>query len=78
LVFISAIASLAALAEQSGGGKTQAAATQTVVIKGMKYQPAEITVHVGDTVEWKNQDIVAHTVTARDKSFDSGKIAPGS
>jgi plastocyanin len=56
----------------------QAATTHTIVIKAMKYQPAELEVRVGDTVEWKNEDFVAHTVTARDKSFDSGKIAPGS
>ena len=55
-----------------------AAATHTIVIKAMKYQPDQLEVHAGDTVEWKNEDIVAHTVTARDKSFDSGKIAPGS
>jgi len=36
-----------------------------------------LTVSVGDTVEWKNADIVPHTVTALDKSFNSGGIAPG-
>ena len=32
---------------------------------------------VGDTIEWKNADIVPHTVTAVDKSFDSAAISPG-
>ena len=41
------------------------------------YQPDVVTAHVGDTVQWKNADIVPHTVTAEDKSFSSGAIAPG-
>jgi uncharacterized membrane protein len=43
----------------------------------MHFEPHEITVKVGDTVEWKNEDIFTHTVTADDGSFDSGPIAPG-
>jgi plastocyanin len=27
--------------------------------------PQQISAHVGDTVEWVNADIVAHTATAR-------------
>lgn len=55
----------------------QSAATHTVIIKAMKYQPDQLEAKAGDRVEWKNDDIVAHTVTARDHSFDSGKIVPG-
>lgn len=55
-----------------------AAQTREVVISGFKFQPDVLTVNAGDTVEWKNADIVPHTVTALDKSFNSGKIAPGS
>ncbi len=47
-------------------------------MKGIRYQPAELTVHPGETVEFKNEDIFAHTVTADDGSFDSGLIQPGS
>jgi uncharacterized membrane protein len=47
-------------------------------MKGVRFQPSELTVHAGDTVEFKNEDIFAHSVTADDGSFDSGLIQPGS
>ena len=46
------------------------AETIKVTIKGMKFTPAEIAVHVGDTVEWANEDFVTHTATAKDKAWD--------
>lgn len=49
----------------------------TAIIKNFEYQPRILTVKLGDTVEWKNEDIFAHTVTAVNKSFDSGSINPG-
>jgi plastocyanin len=58
-------------------GEKPAVQTHTVSISGFKYQPDILTVNVGDTVEWRNADIVPHTVTAVDKSFSSGSIAPG-
>jgi plastocyanin/uncharacterized membrane protein len=48
-----------------------------VVMKQMHFSPAQITVEKGRTVEWKNEDIFSHSVTADDGSFDSGLIAPG-
>jgi len=49
-----------------------------VVIHDFEFEPATVTVHVGDTVEWKNDDIVPHTATADGKTqnpaFDSGSI----
>jgi plastocyanin len=51
--------------------------THEVIIHGFMYQPDVATAHVGNTVQWKNADIVPHTVTAEDKSFSSGAIAPG-
>jgi len=50
----------------------------TVTISQFKYQPDTLTVHEGDIVEWKNDDIVPHTATAVDKkAFDSGRIVKG-
>lgn len=47
----------------------------TVVIEAMRFAPEVIEVSVGDTVIWKNQDAFPHTVTADNRSFDSGEIA---
>ena len=41
-----------------------------VKIDQLAYAPAKITAHVGDTVEWKNGDFVAHTATAAGGAFD--------
>jgi plastocyanin len=46
------------------------AETITVMIDKVAYAPVNISARVGDTIEWKNVDLVAHTSTARDKSFD--------
>jgi plastocyanin len=56
---------------------TAAAASYTIEIKQLKYFPNVVTVHPGDTVQWKNSDIVPHTATTVDKGFDSGSIAVG-
>lgn len=52
-----------------------ASQTHTVLIKDFKYVPETLTVKAGDTVIWKNEDLVPHTATANGKSFDSKNIA---
>ena len=52
------------------------AATHTVTIEGMKFEPATLTVKRGDRIVWQNKDVVPHTATAAGV-FDSGSIAPG-
>jgi plastocyanin/uncharacterized membrane protein len=51
--------------------------THIVTMRQMQFDPPTLSVAPGDTVEWKNEDIYAHTVTADDNSFDSGPIQPG-
>lgn len=48
----------------------------TVFIQGFKFQPADLTVNVGDTVEFTNQDMVPHNAVSQGK-FDSGKLEQG-
>lgn len=53
-------------------------ATDTVVIRQMQFDPAELNVKVGDTVVWINKDIVDHNVT-QDKTngFYSDTLSVG-
>jgi plastocyanin len=49
-------------------------AVRQVIIQEMRYEPAELTVALGDTVEWVNRDLVPHTATAQSRAWDSGTI----
>jgi plastocyanin len=50
----------------------------TVKIKEMKFTPASISIKVGESVTWTNEDDRDHTVTAVDGSFASDNLKPGS
>ena len=52
-------------------------ATHTVMINGLAYTPATLTITVGDTVTWMNNDVQAHTATGSGGAFDSGTLNPG-
>ena len=45
---------------QTGAAAAPEAAAGEVIMKGIRFQPADITVKVGDTVTWKNEDPVEH------------------
>ena len=49
--------------------------THTVTIEAVAFQPADITVHVGDTIVWVNKDPFPHTVTAASGDLSSPDIA---
>jgi plastocyanin len=44
--------------------------TIRVMIDKLKFEPAQVSAHVGDTIEWVSSDFVAHTATARNKDWD--------
>jgi plastocyanin len=49
-----------------------------VSVQDNTFKPGTIKVAVGDTITWKNDGAIAHTVTATDGAdFDSGTLAPG-
>jgi len=63
----------------SGGAPGTAATpkpvTHTVVIERMQFDPAVLTVKVGDIIVWINRDPFPHTATAHGGPFDSHEIA---
>jgi plastocyanin len=52
-------------------------AVHTVMIEGTQFQPGELTVKIGDSIEWVNNDPFPHTVTSKTGGFDSRQIQPG-
>ena len=52
-------------------------AVVNVVLRNTTFVPGRIQVTAGTTVVWRNEDQLIHTVTANDKSFDSGLLQPG-
>ena len=48
-----------------------------VHLSDFSFKPAVATVHVGDTVEFINDDSYPHTVTAANGAFDSGNLDEG-
>jgi len=46
------------------------AATIQVTIDNLVFAPAEVSAKIGDTIEWINKDVFAHTATARNGDFD--------
>jgi plastocyanin len=46
------------------------AETIQIVIQNLVFAPSEVSAKVGDTVEWVNKDVFAHTATARNGDFD--------
>jgi plastocyanin len=52
-------------------------AVVNVVLRNTAFVPARVQINAGTTVVWRNDDQLIHTVTANDKSFDSGLLQPG-
>ena len=46
------------------------AATVQITMENLVISPADASAKVGDTVEWINKDIFAHTATARNGDWD--------
>ena len=46
------------------------AATVQITMENLVISPAEASAKIGDTIEWINKDIFAHTATARNGDWD--------
>ena len=53
------------------------ATTHQVAIKGFAFEPANLTINAGDTVEFTNEDGASHTATADSGAFDTGNLRRG-
>jgi plastocyanin len=79
-----AVIALIVLLVAGCGGGTPAPGTigpgadGSVSIVDFAFQPAQLTVATGTTVQWTNTGSATHTVTADDGSFDSGRLSGGS
>ena len=78
LVMLFAAIVFASCSKSNGYGSSNnppPAATASVSIKDMAFNPASLSVKTGTTVTWNNSDTTIHTVIADDGSFNSGNIA---
>jgi plastocyanin len=75
---VTALCALSLGAASPAAGPTAApsgaAADAVVHIADFAYKPPTVTIHTGQTVLFVNDDGDAHTVTATDKTFDSGGL----
>ncbi len=46
------------------------AATIQITMENLVISPAQASAKVGDTIEWINKDVLAHTATARNGDWD--------
>ncbi len=66
-----------ALSNQNGQPGKRPNATFNVSIVDFQFQPANLTIHIGDTVTWTNNSAMNHTSTSNTQVWDSGIILPG-
>ena len=56
---------------------TLRAEEKEVIVKNFTFKPDEVLVPAGVTVIWVQKDRAPHTITAKDGTFDSGKLTKG-
>jgi plastocyanin len=59
----------------AGSTPTTRAAVQPVSIAGFSFNPATLSITVGDSVTWTNTDPVAHTITSDTSIWNSGPLS---
>ena len=76
LVALALVAAACGGSDDDGGSASAGAGAgsgaKTVTISNFEFAPDTLEVKVGDTVTVDNKDQTEHTVTAKDKSFDTG------
>lgn len=72
-----ALAALASALIVSGGAGERSAVTHVVEMRGVRFVPETVVAQPGDTIRWVNRDVVPHTATASDSTWDSGRMEAG-
>jgi plastocyanin len=70
-------ATLKSAAAKGANTRVTTAASTGVTIKDFKFAPASISVSVGDTITWSNQDAAPHNARANDGSFKTADLDKG-
>jgi plastocyanin len=70
------VLAIISMAETASGAV--GARTHDIEIQNMRFGPVPANISADDTIVWINRDLVAHTATARDRSFDVVIPAGGS
>jgi len=61
----------------SGAAKTTGGSGTVITINNFEFAPETLQAKVGDTITVDNKDSASHSVTASDKSFDTGSFGAG-
>ena len=70
------VAALGAAVSAARGSLRATPVRHEVQMRAISFTPAELVVAIGDTVEWRNADIVRHNAVRVDL-FETGDLKPG-
>ncbi|MCG8348390.1 MAG: cupredoxin domain-containing protein [Chloroflexales bacterium] len=76
-VFMAVALGFFALLAPTASAAPNTAETKTVSIQNSAFDASSITINVGDTIVWKNNDQIPHTVDTGNGSFMSGNLDAG-
>jgi plastocyanin len=71
---VTTIACVALLSTLHGAAAARKPVRHPVTMEAVAFQPADLTVGVGDTVIWTNKDPFPHTVKAKSGAFESKQV----
>ena len=75
-IVVMCLVALGAAVSTARGRPRAGAVRHEVQMRAISFTPAELAVAVGDTVEWRNADIVRHNAVRLDL-FETGDLRPG-
>ncbi|MEK6952507.1 MAG: cupredoxin family copper-binding protein [Nanoarchaeota archaeon] len=64
LIVLISLLIITGCSQQNTGENSNSVEGNSIVISGFSFNPNELTVKVGDTVTWENQDSAVHTVVS--------------